>query len=190
VVVEASRIVLLGAPGSGKGTQAELLSGALGVPAISTGEMLRDAVAARTALGSRVESILDAGDLVDDATMAEVVRARLAQTDAAHGFLLDGYPRTLAQADTLGSILEAAGTSLDAVVQVEVPVPELVRRALDRQRKDDTEEVINNRLAVYEENTAPLIDYYRERALLLPVDGDQTVEEVAAEIMSILGARV
>ncbi len=144
----------------------------------------------RRELGSRVESILDAGDLVDDATMAEVVRARLAQADAAHGFLLDGYPRTLAQADTLGRILDAAGETLDAVLRVKVPVPELVRRALDRQRKDDTEAVINNRLGVYEENTAPLIEYYRERGLLLPVNGDQTVEEVAAEIMSTLGATV
>ncbi len=186
MAVEANRIVLLGAPGSGKGTQAALLAAALGVPAISTGEMLRDAVAAKTELGLRVEGILNAGDLVDDATMADVVRARLAREDAARGFLLDGYPRTLAQADTLASILDDAGAALDAVVQVKVPVPELVRRALARQRADDTEEVISNRLAVYEKNTAPLIDYYRQQDLLRPVEGHQTVEEVAAAILAAL----
>lgn len=190
MAVEVSRIALLGAPGSGKGTQAALLAVALAVPAISTGEMLRDAVAAKTDLGLRVEGILNAGDLVDDATMADVVRARLAGEDAARGFLLDGYPRTLAQADTLGSILDEAGSSLDVVLQIEVPVPELVRRALDRQREDDTEEVINNRLAVYEKNTAPLIDYYGERGLLRPVDGHQTVEEVATSVLSALEALV
>ncbi|MDH3522707.1 MAG: adenylate kinase [Acidobacteriota bacterium] len=190
MAVEARRIVFLGAPGSGKGTQAELLAAALGVPAVSTGDMLRQAVAAGTPLGSRVESILKAGELVDDATMGDVVRARLGQADAAAGFLLDGYPRTIAQADTLDSILEEAGVALDLVLQVRVPEKELVRRALDRRREDDTEEVIGNRLAVYEESTRPLIGLYRGRGLLRPVDGNQPVESVAATILATVEAGV
>jgi adenylate kinase len=182
----AKRIVLLGAPGSGKGTQAALLAVALKLPAISTGEMLRAAVAAGTELGERVESILNAGDLVDDATMADVVRERLERDDAREGFLLDGYPRTLAQSDTLAAILAESGQTLDAVVQVEVPEIELVRRALARQRGDDTKEVIRTRLRVYEKNTAPLVDLYRERGLLRPIDGDQSISAVAAAIQASL----
>ena len=187
MAAEARRIVLLGAPGSGKGTQAELLAAAVGIPAISTGEMLRAAVAAGSDLGRRVAEIMNTGELVDDATMADVIRDRLAQSDAAGGFLLDGYPRTSVQAATLAAILDASGEALDAVVQVQVPASELVRRALGRQRADDTEEVIENRLRVYEENTAPLADHYRDLGLLRPVDGDQTVEDVAAAIVSSLG---
>ena len=183
----ADRIVFLGAPGSGKGTQAELLAEALAVPAISTGAMLREAVAAGSALGERVSSILSAGELVDDATMADVVRDRLAQKDAREGFLLDGYPRTLAQVETLDGILKDAGEALDAVIEVEVPAGELLRRALARQREDDTEEIIKNRLSVYETNTAPLVAVYRERGLLLPIDGDQPIEAVAASIIESLG---
>ena len=184
---EARRIVLLGAPGSGKGTQAALLAGALGIPTVSTGEMLRAAVAAGTRLGARVESIMNAGDLVDDATMAEVVRDRLAREDAAVGFLLDGYPRTLAQADTLSSVLDATGKALDSVILIEVPERELVRRTLLRRREDDTEEVIKNRLRVYEESTAPLVDHYQDLGLLERVDGNQPIERVAAVILETLG---
>jgi adenylate kinase len=187
VAAEARRIVLLGAPGSGKGTQAALLAGALRIPAISTGEMLRAAVAAGTEFGARVEGIMNAGDLVDDATMAEVVRNRLAQEDAGDGFLLDGYPRTMAQADTLSSVLEAAGESLDSVILIDVPEEELVRRTLLRQREDDAEDVIKNRLGVYEQNTAPLVDHYRGLGLLERVNGDQTIERVAAMILDTLG---
>lgn len=183
---EARRIVLLGAPGSGKGTQSVRLASALGVPAVSTGEMLRAAVSAGTPLGERVGDILATGELVDDATMAEVVRERLAQADANRGCVLDGYPRTRAQADTLDAILEATGVSVDAVILIEVPEPELVRRALGRQRADDTEEVIKTRLEVYLENTAPLIEHYRRRGLLQPVDGDRPIPEVAAAILATL----
>jgi len=186
VAGEAKRIVLLGAPGSGKGTQAALLADALGIPAISTGDMLRAAVAAGSDLGRRVGSILNAGDLVDDATMAEVVTDRLAQADAGPGFLLDGYPRTLAQADTLADVLVAAGQRLDVVIQVDVPEAELVRRVLGRRREDDTEAVIRKRLSVYEENTAPLIGYYQELGLLERVDGNQSIEEVSRAILGAL----
>ncbi len=187
---EARRIVLLGPPGCGKGTQAARIAAALGIPAVSTGDMLRAAVAAASELGARVGHILDAGELVDDGTMAEVVIDRLAQSDAVDGFLLDGYPRTVAQADTLAEILERAEQELDVVVQIEVPEDELVRRALGRQRADDTEAVIRRRLEVYEENTAPLVAYYRERELLRPVDGDQPIEAVTEAIMDELEVTV
>lgn len=183
------RLVLLGPPGSGKGTQAALLAERLGVPAISTGRMLRRAVAGGSELGKRVESILNAGALVDDATMAEVVRERLSRDDAAGGYLLDGYPRTLAQAGTLGRILDESGTRLDAVVLIDVPEDELVRRTLERQRDDDTEEVVRRRLDVYEEKTAPLIEYYEGLGLLRRVDGDRPIEDVNDGIRAALQVR-
>lgn len=182
-----ARVVLLGPPGAGKGTQAQLLAGRLGVPAISTGDMLRAAVAAGSELGRRVESILASGALVDDALMAEVVRERVAQPDTANGYLLDGYPRTLPQAETLAGILEEAGQTLDAVVLVDVPEEELVRRALLRGRGDDKEDVIRERLRVYREKTEPLIGYYRERGLLREIDGDRPVEEVTSRMYEALG---
>jgi adenylate kinase len=160
----------------------------LGVCAISTGDMLREAVAAGNELGRRVQGIMDAGELVDDATMADVVRERLARTDARQGFLLDGYPRTLPQAETLAGILRDAGLSLDAVLLVEVPEDELVRRTLLRGRADDKEEVVRERLRVYGEKTAPLIGYYRQRSLLHEIDGNRPVEEVTAQMLGLFGA--
>lgn len=183
----ALRIVLLGPPGSGKGTQAGTVAESLGVPAISTGEMLREAVAAGSPLGLRVNEIMAAGELVDDETMADVVRERLAAEDAQKGFVLDGYPRTLSQAATLQEILDRSGKRLDAVVQIDVPESELVNRVLGRHRADDTEEVIRQRLAVYHEQTEPLIAFYRERSLLRDVDGHQSIEEVAKSIRDALG---
>lgn len=180
------RIVLLGPPGSGKGTQAARLAADLGVPAISTGEMLRSAVAAGTPLGRTVAGIMNAGRLVDDATMADVVTARLAENDAQGGFLLDGYPRTLPQAETLGEILAEQGVELEGVVLIDVPPEVLVERALLRQRADDTAEVIRERLAVYARETAPLIGYYRDRGLLEEIDGHRTMDEVTAALLAVL----
>ena len=182
----ARRVLLFGAPGSGKGTQAALLAERLGVPAISTGEMLRAAVVAGTDLGRKVEGILAAGVLVDDDTMAEVVRDRLALPDARRGFLLDGYPRTLPQAATLEDILRRQGAGLDAAILLEVPEAELVRRLIGRKREDDREQVVRERLHVYEEKTAPLIGYYHQRGLLRRVDGHRTVPEVADAILDTL----
>jgi adenylate kinase len=182
-----ARVVLLGPPGAGKGTQAQLLAGRLGVPAISTGDMLRAAVAAGSELGHRVQSVMASGALVDDALMAEVVRERVAQPDTTSGYLLDGYPRTLPQAETLAGILQEAGQALDAVVLVDVPEEELVRRALLRKRDDDKEEVIRERLRVYREKTEPLIGYYRERGLLREIDGNRPVEEVTSRMYEALG---
>ncbi len=181
------RAVMLGAPGSGKGTQAEFLASALGVPAISTGAMLRDAVALGSALGRKVEGIMAAGALVDDALMAEVVRERLARPDAAGGFLLDGYPRTTGQAATLDSILAERREKLDAVVMLDVAEPVLVGRAVARQRADDREEVVRERLRVYREKTEPLVEHYEGRNLLRRVDGERAVGEVTAAILKILG---
>ena len=181
------RIVLLGPPGAGKGTQAELLAGQLGVPAISTGDMLRQAVASGTELGGKVQGIMASGALVDDGTMADVVKDRLAKDDARRGFLLDGYPRTLPQAHTLEGILTEAGRELDAVLCVEVPEEELVRRAVLRGRADDSESVVRERLRVYREKTEPLIGYYRERGLLYPIDGNLPVEKVTSQMLIALG---
>ena len=187
----ASRVLLFGPPGSGKGTQAALLAQRLGVPAISTGEMFRQAVKVGNELGRKVEAILGLGHLVDDDTTADVVRARLAQPDARAGFLLDGYPRTLAQAETLEEILRGRGESLDAAVFLEVPEWEVVRRMSGRRqqagRADDTPEVVRERMRVYEEQTAPLVDYYGQRGLLRRVDGNRLVDEVAAAILAAVG---
>jgi len=173
---------MLGPPGSGKGTQAVFLAERYQIPAISTGEMLREAVAAGTELGQRVEGILARGELVDDATMADLVRERLGRQDTRGGFLLDGYPRTEGQAATLEGILAGLGTELDAVLFIDVPEPVLIERALARKREDDTEEVIRERLSVYGKKTAPLIGYYKNRNLLRPVDGNQPVAAVTAAI--------
>lgn len=180
-------MVLLGPPGAGKGTQAQVLGARLGVPAISTGDMLREAVAEGSELGRKVQEIMTSGELVDDATMAEVVRERLAKADACKGFLLDGYPRTLPQAETLAGILRAAGCELDGVLLVDVPEDELVRRTLLRGRADDREEVIRERLRVYREKTAPLIGYYKQRGLLREIDGNRPVDEVTSGMLGLLG---
>jgi adenylate kinase len=160
------------------------------VPAISTGEMLREAVAEGSELGARVAEILASGALVDDDTMAAVVRERLSWPDAGRGFLLDGYPRTLRQAADLDAILRERGMSLDAVVDIAVPVAELLRRAMARGRADDREEVIRRRLALHGETSAPLIGYYRDRSLLREVAGDRPIGEVTQAISAALAVGV
>lgn len=182
------RVVLLGAPGSGKGTQACHLSAALGVPVIATGEMLRDAVAAGSELGARVEGVMAAGAFVADDLMAEVVANRLAQEDARPGFILDGYPRTTGQAATLDGILARASAGVDRVLLLEVPEVELVRRALGRGRTDDREEVIRERLRLFHEKTEPLVALYRDRGQLAVVNGFQPVEAVTADLLAALEA--
>ncbi len=184
------RLVLLGPPGSGKGTQAALLAEKLGIPAISTGEMLREAVAAGSPLGRQVGDLLDAGTLVDDDTMAKVVEGRLAAADAAAGFILDGYPRTPPQAETLARILAAAGTTLDAVILIRVPERVLVERTLARGRTDDREEIVRSRLAVYREQTEPLVGHYENRGLLREIDGDQSIEAVQKALLAALAVEV
>ncbi len=182
------KAVMLGAPGSGKGTQAELLAERLGIPAISTGEMLRAAVAAGSELGRRVEGVMASGDLVSDELIAEVVDARLAVPDAQGGFLLDGYPRTSPQADALDRILAKRETQLDHVIHLEVPQEELIGRALARQRADDEEDVVRERLRVYHEKTAPLIDRYADAGLLRRVDGHRSIDAIMKDLARLFGA--
>jgi adenylate kinase len=180
-------VVLLGAPGSGKGTQACFLAGDLGVPAISTGDMLRSAVEDGSELGRQVAGVMASGALVADGLMAEVVRDRLSRADAKAGFVLDGYPRTAGQCRTLEAILAESDGRLDAAVLLEVPVAVLVERALGRGRADDRDEVIRERLRIYDEKTAPVVDFYRERGLLSVVDGNRGVEVVTRAILAVLG---
>jgi adenylate kinase len=193
VAVEANgkgrRVVFLGPPGSGKGTQASALARELGIPAISTGDMLREAVANGSELGRRVRRIMESGELVGDDLMAEVVSERLDQSDAARGFLLDGYPRTASQAETLRGILADDAETLDHVVFIDVPEEELVRRAILRQRgADDKEDVVRERLRVYREKTEPLVDYYRIEGLLREIDGNRPVDEVRRSILCAIEA--
>lgn len=180
------RLVLLGPPGAGKGTQAGRLSEILDVPKISTGDMLRQAVEERSPLGRLVERTMAEGRLVDDETMAEIVEERLERPDARDGFILDGYPRTVAQAATLDALLEDMDEELDAVVSLEVPEEVLVERALGRQRTDDTEDVVRERLRVYQDSTAPLVGHYNEESSLRQVDGDQPIERVTEDILDSL----
>jgi adenylate kinase len=148
--------------------------------------MLRAAVAAGSELGGKVQSVMAQGKLVDDGLMAEVVRERLAQPDARRGFLLDGYPRTGAQAQTLEDVLRRLGKSLDHVLHLEVPEEVLVARALGRGRADDSEGVVRERLRVYRASTEPLVDYYRKRGLLRTIQGDLAVDEVAAALRGVV----
>ncbi len=178
------RIVLLGPPGSGKGTQGVRVARRLGVPAVSTGELLRRAIAAGSPLGKRVETIVARGGLVDDDTMLELVRIRLSADDAVHGVVLDGHPRTVPQAEQLDALLAADARRLDAAVSICVPEAALVQRLAARGRNDDRPEIIRERLRVYRESTAPLIAYYRRRRLLHEVDGDGAVETVTAAILA------
>jgi adenylate kinase len=187
------RILIMGPPGSGKGTQADTIADRYGIPAISTGHIFRANVEAGTALGQTARGYIEAGEYVPDSVTNAMVRDRLSQPDCAHGFLLDGYPRTLAQVETLDRILAQRGHRLDVVVALEVDVEDLidrlVRRAAVEGRSDDTEDVIRRRQKLYSDETAPLLTAYEERGLLRRVDGAGTIEEVAAMIFAALGAR-
>lgn len=181
------KIVFLGPPNSGKGTQAAKLAKRLVIPAISTGEMLRAAVDSGSALGARVKNVMASGRLVDDVLISEVLEGRLDEPDARDGYLLDGYPRTAPQAETLSEILGRRGEWLDHVVLIDAPEEVLVERALQRGREDDREDVVRKRLEVYRVQTAPLIERYGAEGLLRRVDGDQTIEEVAQAIFAVVG---
>lgn len=188
-----TRLLLIGAPGAGKGTQAEKLSQAFGIPAISTGDIFRYNVKNETELGKLAKSFMDKGDYVPDSVTNDLVRDRLNMADAKAGFLLDGYPRTADQVVELDSILKAADTALDAVVLLQADTDEVVRRLLNRAieqgRADDTEEVIRRRLEVYAEQTAPLISVYSERGIVVAIDGLGDVTQVTGRILEGLAAR-
>ena len=179
------RIVLLGPPGAGKGTQAVKLADKLGVPQISTGDLFRHNISTGTELGLKAKKYLDAGDLVPASLTNELVDDRLNDADVAGGFILDGFPRSVEQAKALDAMLEKRDLSLDAVLEFRVPEDELVARLKGRGRADDTEDVIRNRMRVYREETAPLLDYYAGQ--IVTVDAVGAVEEVNARALAALG---
>jgi adenylate kinase len=212
------RLAFLGPPGAGKGTQARELGREWGVPHLATGDMLREALAAGTALGQEAKRFMDQGSLVPDEVIIGLMRERLEKPDAAKGFILDGFPRTIAQAEALARLLKDAGQSLDAVIFFEVSEPELLRRLTGRrvcsqcqttyhlvsappkkagvcdrcggelyQREDDSEETVRRRLEVYARQTAPLLDYYRQRSLLTIVPGEGPIESIRQAIRRAVG---
>ncbi len=212
------RLILLGPPGAGKGTQADTMVKKLFVPHISTGDMFRAAIKAATPLGIAAKNCIEKGQLVSDEITINIVKDRLQQADCKEGFLLDGFPRTIAQAEALDQILQEMGTKLDAVINITVDANKLVARLGGRrvcrscglsyhmiynppqkdgvcdscngelyQRSDDQEESIKERLSVYEKQTAPLINYYKEKDLLLDIDGDQAIHVVSHDIGKALG---
>jgi adenylate kinase len=187
----ARRLLLLGPPGAGKGTQALRLVEEYEIPQISTGEMLRSAVQADTDVGRRARAAMDRGELVSDAIVIGVAEERLAQDDAAEGFILDGFPRTAAQAVALDELLTRMGTELERCIAIEVDEDILVERLLERARiegrSDDTDETIRTRMRVYREQTEPLIAYYRGHGIVADVDGVGSIEQVAKRIEEALG---
>lgn len=184
------RLIIMGPPGAGKGTQAKFIADHFGIPAISTGDIFRANVSQGTPLGIEAKRYMDAGEYVPDEVTNRMVRNRIDEPDAVPGFLLDGYPRTTAQVAELDGMIEYTGHRLDGVVVLRVNQEEVVARLLQRAqtegRADDTEEVIRRRQEVYAEQTAPLIDVYRGRGLLVEVDGEGDVEEVTERIFAAL----
>ncbi len=184
------RLIIMGPPGAGKGTQATFIAERFSIPAVSTGDIFRANVGQGTELGVEAKRYMDSGDLVPDSVTIAMVEDRLQQDDAAKGFLLDGYPRTLAQVEELDGMIKFTGHALDAVVVLTVDQDEIVQRLLQRAevegRTDDTEDVVRRREEVYAEQTEPLIDVYRQRGILVEVDGMGEVDEVTARILDAL----
>jgi adenylate kinase len=184
------RIILMGPPGAGKGTQAQVVAERYSIPAISTGDIFRKNVSEGTELGVQAQRFMDAGEYVPDELTNLMVRNRIDEPDADRGFLLDGYPRTLAQVEELDGMIKHTGHVLDAVVVLTVDKEELVQRLLQRAategRADDTEDVVRRRYEVYDDQTAPLIDVYRDRGLMIEVDGMGEVDEVSQRIFDAL----
>jgi adenylate kinase len=183
-------LLLLGPQGSGKGTQARRISAEYGIPHIATGDKLRAAIASGTPLGLEVKPILDRGELVPDELIIDLIRERLDEPDAADGFVLDGFPRTMGQADALDSMLREIGRELTVVfalqVSDEICIERLLKRAREEQRPDDTPEAIRRRLELYHRETEPLIEHYRTLGVLIPIHADGTPNEVFAEIQAAL----
>ncbi|WP_246957552.1 adenylate kinase [Brachybacterium sp. Marseille-Q7125] len=188
----ARRLLIVGPPGAGKGTQAARLAQELAIPAISTGDIFRANVSGQTELGVLAKSYMDKGEYVPDSVTNDMVRSRLDEDDARDGFLLDGYPRTLDQVEALDGMLTELGSELDAVlllvVETDAVIERLVARGQEQGRSDDTEETIRRRLEVYAEQTAPLIDVYDKRGLVRRVDGMASIDQVTASLRDALGA--
>ena len=187
------RIVLLGAPGSGKGSQAALLVEELDLPHISSGELLRSAVKAGTLLGKKAKAVMDRGELLSDELMLDLIAERLAEDDTRMGFILDGYPRNVAQAEALDELLERLGQPVDEALQIDVDtemiIGRIAKRAAEEGRSDDTEAVARKRMEVYAKQTAPVVDYYARKGLLSRVLGEGTIEEVFQRIRGVLQIR-
>lgn len=180
------KLLFIGPPGAGKGTQAERVADRLGIPHVSTGDMFRHHVGEGTEIGRRVKAIMDAGDYVPDGITVEMLEERISQDDARRGFILDGFPRTAAQVEALDELIGEDG--LDRVVVFEVDEDELVKRILARGRSDDTEETIRNRFKIYQEQTAPLIDLYRSRGVVVEVNGMGDMDDITQRILEAVGA--
>nr|WP_201471269.1 adenylate kinase [Microbacterium hydrocarbonoxydans] len=189
----SARLLIVGPQGSGKGTQGVRIAESYGIPVVSTGDIFRANIKEGTPLGQQVTAILDKGDLVPDELTSEIVRDRLAQDDAANGFLLDGYPRNTAQVSHLEEFLAARGESLDAVILLDVPREESIERlklrAAEQGRSDDTEEAIAHRLDIYEKETAPILDVYGTRGIVDRIDGVGSLDEITERVFAALTAR-
>ncbi|MBW4575654.1 MAG: adenylate kinase [Aphanothece sp. CMT-3BRIN-NPC111] len=183
---QVTRLIFLGPPGAGKGTQAKILANLCEIPHISTGDILREAQAQGTPLGQKAQSYMERGELVPDALILDLMRERLSQSDAQNGWILDGFPRNVSQAAFLDELLQDMKQEYGCVVNLEVPDEVLVTRMLGRGRQDDNEETIRRRLEVYRQQTAPLIDFYRDRDSLASVDGNRPLQQVTDALKQLV----
>ncbi|BAZ45044.1 adenylate kinase [Chondrocystis sp. NIES-4102] len=182
----AKRLIFLGPPGAGKGTQAQIIAEAHQIPHVSTGDILRAAVVLQTPLGKQAKDYMDRGELVPDALILDLIQERLSYEDTSNGWILDGFPRNVNQATFLAELLAKLDQSADCVLNLEVPDDVLVTRLLARKRKDDNEETIRRRLEVYHQDTVPVIDFYQQQATLKTINGNKTMEEVTQDLVSAI----
>ncbi|NEQ40219.1 MAG: adenylate kinase [Okeania sp. SIO3I5] len=182
------RLIILGGPGAGKGTQAQFLCQYLQIPLISIGDLLREAIATQTKLGQVAQPFVEKGELVPDQTMIQFVRQRLLESDVSQGWLMDGYPRTAFQAEELHFLLDDLGEKLDWAIYLKVSEEKLMNRCLERSRADDDPEIVQRRVDLFYERTIPILEYYQYRQKLLTIDGEKTVTQVQQQILERLNS--